>query len=87
MKKEVQRSESKKMAAQGGCNGYATFISEMPGTQYFIDSSKLSAFPCQNLMLACVYCIFIHNRNLLVDVDYRLNFRPLSLEKHSFILP
>lgn len=46
MKKEAQRSESKKMAAQGGCNGNATFISEMPGTQYFIDSSKLSAFPC-----------------------------------------
>lgn len=32
MKKEAQRSESKKMAAQGGCNGNATFISEIPGT-------------------------------------------------------
>lgn len=46
MRKEAQRSKSKKMAAQGGCNGNATFISEMPGTRYFIDSSKLSAFPC-----------------------------------------
>lgn len=44
MKKEAQRSKSKKMAAQGGCN--ATFISEMPGTSYLIDSSKLCAFPC-----------------------------------------
>jgi len=46
MKKEAQRSESKKMAAQVGCNGNATFISEMPGTLYFNDSSKLSAIPC-----------------------------------------
>jgi len=36
-------------------------------------------------MLACVECVFIHNRNLLFDVDYRLSFRPLSLEKRGFL--